>query len=92
MKTLTVVVLATGVIIGGYLFFSSSSTMSVVNEIKEVQTVEVTPDWAQDEDAVKAAQAVIRKKELEALEAQMVAEIRAKQAELDEVRKELGSY
>jgi molecular chaperone GrpE (heat shock protein) len=38
----------------------------VIHYEKEVVEVEVTPDWAKDEDAVKAAQDVIRKKELEA--------------------------
>lgn len=54
--------------------------------------VEVTPDWAEDEDAVKAAQDVIRKKELEAKEADLVSQISTLQDELDEVRKELGTY
>lgn len=54
--------------------------------------VEVTPDWANDEDAVKAAQDVIRKKELEAREAELVSEITTLQEDLDTVRKELGTY
>lgn len=57
-----------------------------------IETMEVTPDWAQDEDAVKAAQDVIRKKELQAQEEQLVNEISGLQSELDEVRKELGTF
>lgn len=53
---------------------------------------EVHPEWATDEDAVEAAQAVIRKKELEAQEADLVGQISTLQEELDEVRKELGTY
>lgn len=53
---------------------------------------EVHPEWATDKDAVEAAQAVIRKKELEAQEADLVGQISTLQEELDEVRKELGTY
>lgn len=71
-------------------------------EIVETQ-VEVTPDWASDEEAVEAAQAVIRRKVLEeqknalegeisALKAQYESDLAAKQEELDNVLKELGTY
>lgn len=63
-----------------------------VNSITATSTVEVTPDWASDPEAVEAAEAVIRKKELEAEEARLVDEITGKQNELDAVRKELGTY
>jgi hypothetical protein len=91
MKTIIITGLVMSVI-GGVLFFYPNTT--AVQNIKEVIEVEreVTPDWATDEDAVKAAQDVIRKKELQAEEARLVGEITAKQEELDAVRKELGSY
>lgn len=69
------------------------STMEVVRETTpKVVVEEVHPEWATDEEAVKAAQDVIRKKELEAQEADLVAQISALQDELDGVRKELGTY
>lgn len=44
------------------------STMEVVSNTpeKEIVVDEVLPEWAEDEEAVKAAQDVIRRKELEA--------------------------
>ena len=84
-----------GGILGGMALISYFNQPEIVDNVKiekEVTEVEVTPDWATDEDAVKAAQDVIRKKELEAKEAEYVESITQLQAELDEVRKELGSY
>jgi hypothetical protein len=93
MKSLSVIVIGVAVVIGLWLVLGGSNSFSVENEVREVEVIkEVQPDWALDEDAVKAAQDVIRRKELEAMEAEMVADIKARQAELDEVRKELGSY
>lgn len=66
------------------------STTEVIQGERVIE--EVTPDWASDEEAVKAAQDVIRRKELEVEEARLVGEITSKQDELDEVRKELGTY
>lgn len=66
---------------------------NIVYERKEVEvTKEVTPDWASDEEAVKAAQAVIRKKELQAELSTVNEEIKAKQAKKTEIEKELGTY
>lgn len=62
-----------------------------VKEIVEVEKI-VTPDWAQDEEAVKAAKDVIRKKELTAENDELqrqIDELKTKQAE---VQKELGTY
>lgn len=58
---------------------------------KEVM-VEVTPEWAKDEEAVKAAQAVIRRKELEAELAVLTSEIEARETRVTEIEKELGTY
>lgn len=66
---------------------------NIVYEREEVEvTKEVTPDWASDEEAVKAAQAVIRKKELQAELATVNEEIKAKQTRKTEIEKELGTY
>lgn len=55
------------VVLGGMTFLANYSNDTVTTNVKpEVLVEEVTPDWASDEDAVKAAQDVIRKKELEA--------------------------
>lgn len=51
-----------------------------------------TPAWMQDEDAIAAAEAVVKRKELEAREAELVSQVKALQGELDSVRKELGTY
>ena len=56
------------------------------------KTVEVTPDWAEDQDAVEAAQAVIRKKELEAELEVLNGEIDTRQQRVIEIEKELGTY
>lgn len=85
-----VVVVTAAVIKSGFSFGNVTEVMKEVQTVTE--TVEVHPDWAEDPDAVKAAQDVIRKKELQAQEAQLVEEISAKQDELDAIRKELGSY
>jgi len=57
-----------------------------------VEHVEVLPEWAQDEDAVKAAQDVLRKKELEAELESLTVEREAIQERINKVEKELGSY
>lgn len=57
-------------------------------------TVEVLvePEWATDEDAKAAAEAVIRRKELEAELETLTVEREAIQERIDEVEKELGTY
>ena len=63
----------------------------VKGETMEV-VVEVEPDWAKDEDAKKAAQAVIRKKELEAERGELQSQIDEMEARVTEIDKELGTY
>lgn len=67
------------------------TTIEYQKEVIEKE-IEIHPDWASDTDAVEAAQAVIRRKELEAQENALQGQISALQAELDEVQKELGTY
>lgn len=92
MKT---IIIAVGIVItmGVLVHVYDGNTHEVVTNVEREEVIkEVTPDWATDEDAVKAAQAVIRKKELEAQETDLVEQITTLQNELDEVRKELGTY
>lgn len=93
----------TNVLVGAIIMFlvgwglynemsTSTYTKTATSTPAAVETVEVKPVWAEDEDAVAAAKAVIRKKELEAEEARLVEEITAKQDELDAIRIELKKY
>lgn len=75
-----------------------------VNKIEKEEIIkEVTPDWAEDEDAVKAAQEVIQRKaweeELKALEASFASSTAAYEAEREaylerkiDLEKSIGSY
>ena len=65
-----------------------SETYSTVVE----KEVEVTPEWAEDAEAVEAAQAVIRRKELEAELELLNSEISTRQERVTEIEKELGTY
>lgn len=62
------------------------------NTVEVIKNVEVTPEWATDEDAVKAAKAVIRKKELEVQIAGLDEEIAKLQEQRKTASKELGTY
>lgn len=65
MKALAIAVGVVAVMFG-VLAVKDMSTITVVNQEPQVIKEEVHPDWATDEDAVKAAQDVIKRKELEA--------------------------
>lgn len=91
------------VIIGALVVLNATNTSEVINQITATTTVEVLPEWAEDEDAVEAAQAVIRRKELEVelsnLEAgfaSTTAQYNAAKAvylsEKERIEKELGTY
>lgn len=84
------------VVLGVGVFVSlSQSGTSVVYENSEQPANEPaveTPAWMQDEDAIAAAEAVVKRKELEAREAELVGQVKALQTELDSVRKEIGTY
>ena len=92
MRQIIIGIIVLGV--GGALVFNvvQGNRGQYVAGTHATTTVEVSPQWATDEDAVRAAQDVIKKKELEAEEARLVDEITSKQDELDAIRKELGSY
>lgn len=84
------------VVLGVGVFVSlSQSGTSVVYENNDEpanEPVVETPAWMQDADAIAAAEAVVKRKELEAREAELVGQVKALQTELDSVRKELGTY
>lgn len=84
------------VVLGVGVFVSlSQSGTSVVYENNDEPANEPaveTPAWMQDEDAIAAAEAVVKRKELEAREAELVGQVKALQTELDSVRKEIGTY
>jgi hypothetical protein len=93
-KSMKFIIILGLIVVGVVLFGQLSSVVEVANErIVEVEkTVEVEPDWAKDADAVKAAQDVIRKKELTAESESLGAQIKELQAKKAEVDKELGTY
>lgn len=93
MKT-KLIILAVLVGVGIVLLGQLESVVEVTKErVVEVEkTVEVKPDWSTDVDAVKAAQDVIRKKELTAESESLGAQIKDLQAKKAEVDKELGTY
>ena len=91
------------VVMGTLVQMREDSVPSYVKGENTVEVIEVQPEWATDEDAVKAAQDVIRKKELEAdltsLEASFASSTEAYEAEEKtykikkmELEKELGTY
>jgi len=82
------VVVMSGII--GVGLYTYSDTEEVILK-KETVTVEVLPEWADNEEAVQAAQDVIRKQELEQKERELVDQIVGLQTELDTVRGELES-
>ena len=59
---------------------------------KQETIVEVHPDWATDEDAVRAAQDVIQRKEWEAELNAVQSEIEALEGREAELEKNLGAY
>ena len=91
-----------GIVVLGGIVLNLDSTTEYVRETV-TETVEVHPDWASDPEAVEAAQAVIRKKALEAelnateasfeaLKAQYEADKAEYLEKKEELEKELGSH
>ena len=80
--------------VGAFVSLSQSGTSVVYenNDEPANEPVVETPAWMQDEDAIAAAEAVVKRKELEAREAELVGQVKALQTELDSVRKEIGTY
>lgn len=89
----TIIAVVVVVMMAVALAFRNSDPITYVKEqVEVIKEVEVQPDWAKDEDAVKAAQAVIRKKELEAQIADLDTKIKALQDERKTAAKELEGY
>lgn len=67
LKHLLIALVGVGIVIGIGTLLNELNTMEVVNsEVERIEVEkEVTPDWANDQEAVAAAKAVIRRKELE---------------------------
>jgi len=64
-----------------------------VTEVKQnTVEVEVTPNWADDEDAVRAAQEVIQRKEWEIELNAVQSEIEALRVREEQLEKDLGTY
>jgi hypothetical protein len=83
-------------VVGGIITYDRllvKNGVSAENSTSEAnEPVVETPAWMQDEDAIAAAEAVVKRKELEAREAELVSQVKTLQGELDEVRKSLGTY
>lgn len=89
-------------IVGGVLVATQQDKVEYTSH-HSTSTVEVHPEWATDTEAVEAAQAVIRRKELEAelnateanfeaLTAQYEADKATYEQKKEELEKELGTY
>lgn len=89
MKTI-ILSLVGAVVIGGIIFLAPASITEFEAVEREKEVVEVAPEWSTDEDAVKAAKDVIRKKELRAEKAELETEVKEREARLREIEKELG--
>ena len=92
LKTIIIVVILV-IVMGVAVQMKGTDTVYV----KEDVTLEVAPEvkkeaWETDEDAIKAAQAVIRKKELQAELTGLDAEIKIKQDRRKEVAAELDLF
>jgi hypothetical protein len=104
------IVIALGVVIVMFVLFSFRETLFTAFEntaeyqkVEVIEIVEELPAWQTDEEAIKAAQAVVDRKiaeaRLEALQASSTAltatyktDKEALDAEIEEVEKELGLY
>lgn len=95
MKFIKALILAVVVVGLMYAIVNYDDGGIIVERVEnlEVETpVEQKGVIFEDEDAIKAAQDVLRKKELQAELAQLDIEIKEKQAKRAEVTKELNSY
>ena len=93
MKTTIIAFLLGAAVVGGiaYNYGWLTNSIEVANEVEE-RVIDNTPSWAEDEDAVAAAEAVLRKKELEARLEVLQLEIKERQDEAGTIEKELGTY
>ena len=98
--TIAIVMLA---IVGGIIYLSQLETSFTATNVQETEVIDLTPEWATDVDAVKAAQDVIHKKglvaELSQLESEVVVikeeaqkKVDEKEVRIVELQKELNLY
>jgi hypothetical protein len=92
----TIKILIGTVVTVGIMYLLVNSNFGQVQyeryETTEVKEEVEQPEWLQDADAVKAAEDVIRKKELQAELATLDAEIKERQEKRKQVATELDSY
>ena len=81
-----------GVVFLGTVLWNGSTTEYMVDRVVEEKVVEVLPEWASNEQAVKAAQDVIRKQELEAELATLNEEVATREARIEAIEQELGTF
>ncbi len=86
------VILFVVVVLGGIAYLKSLDAGVIYAENPEPEVVEEVPAWMTDQEAVEAAQAVIRRKELEAEKKRLGAEISALAASLVEIEAQLDEY
>lgn len=90
MKIIVTVGIVT-LVLGGLMFFPQST--QIVNEKIQIIEKEIEKEpWMLDEDAVKAAQDVIKKKELEAELSSLKAVQASTTEKIKALEKELGTY
>jgi hypothetical protein len=93
MKTTVIAFLLGALAVGGITYKLGYFTNSIeYNNVASERVIDNTPDWAEDEDAVKAAQDVLRRKELEAELSQLESEVAERESRITEIEKELGTY
>jgi hypothetical protein len=92
----TIKILIGTVVTVGMMYLLINSNFGQVQyeryETTEVKEEVEQPEWLQDADAVKAAEDVIRKKELQAELATLDAEIKERQEKRKQVATELDAY
>lgn len=97
MKPYLLVLCGVVLFVGGMYIARELSVLEVKNVEPEI--VEVTPEWAEDEEAVEAAQAVIERKKLEDELGNVNSQIDGLEANLEalkaqrvELEKQIGTY
>lgn len=94
MKSIIPVGIVATLILGGIYIKSLDGGVIYATNDGATTTTEtiVEPDWATDEEAVEAAKAVMRRKELEAEETRLQGQLEALESELEAVQGELADY
>lgn len=78
-------------VVGGILYKLGYLDNSIEYKNQSSETIiDNTPAWATDADAVKAAEDVLRKKELQAELSQLESEVAEREARIVEIEKELS--